>query len=84
MCVCVCVCYLRPPPGQCLTAENIREIVQLCREEGLVIIADEVYQDNIYDDAIQFTSFRKAVKEMKADDVQLVSIHSVSKGYTGE
>jgi alanine transaminase len=72
------------PTGQCLAKENIREIVQLCREEGLVIIADEVYQENIYDDAIEFTSFRKVVKEMGADDVQLVSIHSVSKGYTGE
>ena len=60
------------------------EIVQLCQEEGLVLIADEVYQDNIYDDEIHFTSFRKVVKEMGADDVQLVSIHSVSKGYTGE
>ena len=49
-----------------------------------MIIADEVYQENVYDDAIQFTSFRKVIKEMKADDVQLVSIHSVSKGYTGE
>lgn len=35
------------PTGQCLAKENIREIVQLCREEGLVIIADEVYQENI-------------------------------------
>ena len=71
-------------PGQCLTKENIRDIVQLSQEEGLVIIADEVYQENVYDDAVQFTSFRKVIKEMKADDVQLVSIHSVSKGYTGE
>ena len=70
--------------GQCLAKENIRDIVELCREEGLVIIADEVYQENIYDDGIEFTSFRKVVKEMGADDVQLVSIHSVSKGYTGE
>jgi alanine transaminase len=72
------------PTGQCLAKENIRDIVELCREEGLVIIADEVYQENIYDDDIEFTSFRKVVKEMGADDVQLVSIHSVSKGYTGE
>jgi alanine transaminase len=72
------------PTGQCLAKENIREIVQLCREEGLVIIADEVYQENIYDDDVHFTSFRKVVKEMGADDIQLVSIHSVSKGYTGE
>ena len=49
-----------------------------------MIIADEVYQENIYDDQIEFTSFRKVVKEMGVDDVQLVSIHSVSKGYTGE
>ena len=96
VCVCVCVCSLfhslslsLPPshlshPGQCLAEENIRDIVELCREEGLVIIADEVYQENVYDAAIRFTSFRKVVKQMKADDVQLVSIHSISKGYTGE
>ena len=62
----------------------MREIVQLCREEGMLLIADEVYQENIYDDAIKFTSFRKVVKEMGADDVQLISFNSISKGFVGE
>lgn len=72
------------PTGQCLEVDNMREIVRLCQEEGMLLIADEVYQENIYDDAVSFTSFRKVVKEMEATDVQLISFNSISKGYVGE
>merc|ERR1719456_1788192 len=46
-------------------------------------MADEVYQDNIYAAGKQFTSFRQVVHELDAK-VQLMSFHSISKGYYGE
>ena len=36
------------PTGQCLTEANLRDIVRFCHEERLVLLADEVYQENIY------------------------------------
>lgn len=51
------------PTGQCLTEENIREVVTFCEKNGLVLLADEVYQTNIYS-TVPFTSFRKVVKDM--------------------
>ncbi len=73
------------PTGQCLTADNIKEVVNFCARNNLVLLADEVYQTNIYS-TTPFTSFRKVVKEMgdAAKNVPLVSFHSVSKGFLGE
>jgi alanine transaminase len=31
-----------------LTKEDIEEIIKICYEESILIIADEVYQENIY------------------------------------
>ena len=36
------------PTGQCLTEDNLRDLLKLCYDEGLVLMADEVYQPNIY------------------------------------
>ena len=36
------------PTGQCLSRENLAELCQLAYEEQLVLMADEVYQENIY------------------------------------
>ncbi len=73
------------PTGQCLTASNMQDIVRFCVRNNLVILADEVYQTNIYS-TTPFTSFRKVVKTMgdEAKEAQLVSFHSVSKGFLGE
>lgn len=70
------------PTGQCMPDSNMREIVKFCEEKGLVILADEVYQENIYG-TTPFTSFRKVVKDMKSE-IPLVSFHSGSKGVIGE
>ena len=53
----------------------------------MVIIADEVYQANIYKEEKPFISFRKVLAEMGdpyRDNVELISLHSVSKGLMGE
>lgn len=52
----------------------------------MLILADEVYQNNIYTE-VPFTSFRKVLAEMGepySNRVELVSLHSTSKGLTGE
>jgi len=52
-------------------------------------MADEVYQNNIYKDGAKFVSFRKVAFDMgfngkSNDKLQMVSFHSVSKGFLGE
>ena len=46
-----------------------------------MLIADEVYQANIYVDNKDFFSFKKVACDMGLlQDVPLVSLHSISKG----
>ncbi|KAG0481848.1 hypothetical protein HPP92_009932 [Vanilla planifolia] len=75
------------PTGQCLSESNLREILSFCYQENLVLLADEVYQQNIYQDERPFISARKILLDMgppMSKEVQLVSFHTVSKGYWGE
>lgn len=70
------------PTGQCLPRETMQEIVNFCAEKNLLLMADEVYQTNVYA-SVPFTSFKQVVAESKST-VPLVSFHSVSKGFLGE
>ncbi|KAJ5068820.1 alanine aminotransferase [Anaeramoeba ignava] len=75
------------PTGQCLTASNQREIIKFCQKYGLILMADEVYQENVYyKDQKPFSSFRKVLLEMGPEysSVPLFSFHSISKGFLGE
>ncbi len=77
------------PTGGCLSADEIREIIQLAYDENILLLADEVYQRNIYDPEYRpFISFKKALMEMDDEKVrkgvELVSFHSISKGVAGE
>uniref|UniRef100_A0A2P2MNC5 Glutamateglyoxylate aminotransferase 2 n=1 Tax=Rhizophora mucronata TaxID=61149 RepID=A0A2P2MNC5_RHIMU len=75
------------PTGQCLSEANLREILQFCYRENLVLLGDEVYQQNIYQDERPFVSARKVLMDMGpplSREIQLVSFHTVSKGYWGE
>lgn len=47
------------PTGQCLSEANLRELLAFCFQENLVLLADEVYQQNIYQDERPFISARK-------------------------
>jgi alanine transaminase len=52
-----------------------------------VLLADEVYQVNVYDDEAEFYSCKKAAAELgliEDDAIELVSFHSTSKGIFGE
>lgn len=75
------------PTGQCLSVANIKEILKFCNQEKLVLLGDEVYQQNVYQDERPFISARKVLMDMGppiSKEVQLVSFHTVSKGYWGE
>ncbi|ONK74882.1 uncharacterized protein A4U43_C03F11090 [Asparagus officinalis] len=75
------------PTGQCLSEANLRELLRFCLYENLVLLADEVYQQNIYQDERPFISAKKILLDMGlpiSKEVQLVSFHTVSKGYWGE
>lgn len=77
------------PTGQCLDAANMRDVLTLCYEERLVLLADEVYQTNIYEpEQRPFVSFKKALMdhpdEALRSNLELVSFHSISKGMIGE
>ncbi|KAK6632769.1 hypothetical protein RUM43_013540 [Polyplax serrata] len=74
------------PTGQVLSRENIEEIIRFAHREGLFILADEVYQDNIYAAGSKFYSFKKVLTEMGPpySEMELASFMSCSKGYMGE
>ncbi|KAK4741440.1 hypothetical protein SAY87_025028 [Trapa incisa] len=74
------------PTGQVLTEENQKQIVEFCKKEGLIILADEVYQANVYVPEKQFHSFKKVARSMGygEKEISIVSFHSVSKGFYGE
>ena len=75
------------PTGQCASAEEMRNIVKFCKQENLVLLADEVYQENIWHNREAWQSFKKVLMDMGpgyADTVELCSFHSVSKGFLGE
>lgn len=73
------------PTGQVLSRENIHEIVRFCVKNRLVLLADEVYQENVYDEGAKFISCKRAAFETGLlNEVELVSFHSTSKGVFGE
>ncbi|KAL8111758.1 hypothetical protein AgCh_019459 [Apium graveolens] len=75
------------PTGQCLSVANLKEILKFCNQEKLVLLGDEVYQQNVYQDERPFISSKKVLMDMgppMSKEVQLVSFHTVSKGYWGE
>ena len=84
-----CIVVINPgnPTGQVLSKENIEEIIDICYKNQILIVADEVYQNNVYKEGIEFQSFRKILNTMPTkvrDNVELVSLNSVSKGLLGE
>ncbi|TKR62916.1 hypothetical protein L596_026817 [Steinernema carpocapsae] len=74
------------PTGQVLSRENIEQIIKFAHKHKLFVLADEVYQDNVYAEGSAFHSFKKVLIEMGEpySKVELASFHSVSKGYMGE
>ncbi|KAI0164064.1 PLP-dependent transferase [Xylariaceae sp. FL1272] len=76
------------PTGASLSESDIRSVLEFAAEHNLVVMADEVYQTNVF--IGKFTSFRQVLLSMqkaspgKYDGVELASLHSISKGMVGE
>lgn len=76
------------PTGASLSSEDVRSVLEFAAEEKLVVLADEVYQTNVF--IGKFTSFKKVLRDMqrktpkKYDNVELASLNSISKGMVGE
>lgn len=76
------------PTGAILKEDDIAELIDIAAEHGLVLIADEVYQCNVFHG--EFVSVKKVLCQLKEqhpelyNNVQLASLHSTSKGVSGE
>ncbi|KEQ94204.1 hypothetical protein AUEXF2481DRAFT_41383 [Aureobasidium subglaciale EXF-2481] len=79
------------PTGASLTVDDIKSVIKFAAEEKLVVVADEVYQTNVF--VGKFTSFKQCLRELQQSDenkdgrfdtLELVSLHSISKGMIGE
>lgn len=76
------------PTGASLSEEDIRGVIDFANQEKLVLMADEVYQTNVF--VGKFHSFKGVLRKMqqenpgKYNDLELVSLHSISKGMVGE
>ncbi|KJY00727.1 alanine aminotransferase like protein [Zymoseptoria brevis] len=79
------------PTGGSLESSNIKSVIELAAEEKLVVLADEVYQTNVFEG--EFNSFKKCLRELqkseknnegKFDNIEMASLHSISKGMVGE
>ncbi|KAI9834087.1 MAG: hypothetical protein M1819_003372 [Sarea resinae] len=76
------------PTGATLSEKEVKDVLQLAADEKLVVVADEVYQTNVFQG--EFYSFKKGLRELQKaspgefDHLELVSLHSVSKGMVGE
>jgi len=80
------ICVINPgnPTGNLLDYENIAMVIDFAKAHNLAILADEVYQENVYLQGDKFTSFAKVMAEKGEKDVSLFSFHSCSKGFLGE
>ena len=69
-----------------LSKEGVQDVVRFCAAHDLVLMSDEVYQENVYEDT-PFYSAKRAAYDcglLEDDKLQLVSFHSASKGVFGE
>lgn len=75
------------PTGAVLTRQNLHDVVRFCAKRKIILLADEVYQENVYDDEAEFMSCKRACYEtglLQQDAIELISFHSTSKGVFGE
>lgn len=79
------------PTGASLKPEDIKSVLEFAAENQLVVLADEVYQTNVFEG--EFVSFKKGLRDLqkseankdgKFDALELASLHSISKGMIGE
>jgi len=72
------------PSGNVMTHCDIQTLTEFCNTHGIVLLADEVYQTNVYAEHAEFVSAKKVAMDCNLKNLQLVSFHSTSKGLIGE
>lgn len=72
------------PTGAVLGEGDVAMVLDLARARGLAVLADEVYQENLYRPGDRFVSFARVAEQGGFGDVSLFSFHSTSKGLLGE
>lgn len=75
------------PTGQVFSRRSLEAIFRFAFERGIVVLADEAYQEVVYSELKPFLSCRKVLSELPpeiSNSVELVSFHSCSKGRLGE
>ncbi len=72
------------PTGAVLDEGNVEMVLDFARRHSLSVLADEVYQENVYRAGDRFVSFASVLERRGIRDVPLWSFHSVSKGFFGE
>ncbi|KAL7754456.1 alanine transaminase [Sorochytrium milnesiophthora] len=83
------LCIINPgnPTGNIMSRKNMEEVIDVCHKERLVLLADEVYQTNVYvPEERPWHSFKKVLHSMgkEYEGFELISFHSISKGMVGE
>lgn len=72
------------PTGNVLDESDIEQIVEFAHRNKVVLLADEVYQLNIYAKNKKFHSFKSICGRNPDKSPELFSFHSTSKGIMGE
>jgi len=75
------------PTGQVLEPAAMADVVKWAHSRNVMLLADEVYQENVYAPGKTFRSFREimlGLGEPYSKEVQLASFHTTSKGIHGE
>lgn len=87
-----CIVIINPsnPTGAVSSQDDLEALVELAAEEKLLLLADEVYQENIFP-GNEFVSCKKIIRRLQeqraANDpryttLQLISPHFVSKAWS--
>ncbi|XP_068581172.1 alanine aminotransferase 2-like [Cebidichthys violaceus] len=75
------------PTGHVQDRKTIEEVIRFAATEGLVLLADEVYQDSVHGQEREFISYKRVLFDMGkeySEAVELVSFHSLSSALMGE
>ena len=78
-----CMVLINPgnPTGHVLSEQILTDICKFCETNHILLLADEVYQENVFD--CEFVSVKKCCSKNNLK-TQLISVHSISKGFSGE
>ncbi|KAL1429218.1 hypothetical protein MTO96_016549 [Rhipicephalus appendiculatus] len=74
------------PPGTVLSEKELEEIIQFAYKNQLIILADEIFEHNVYSNKRPFYSMRKIIDAMGAPytRIPVVTFSSISKGFAAE